>query len=701
MHRVSIGAASIIGFSCLVLPAHASVTTLDNFESANAPAPWVFGNGPEFPGATGSLTITSGRSGHVAHLAYDFGCTGPTATCDPHYVEARFTLSTPLVAAAIGLWARVSQASVVIRVTDSTNQTLQYATSGLPLEASDLLAWFPVTAPLGTPSGYWGGANDGVLHGTISAISVLAEGTAAHGTGYFEFDDVQVASTASELVVSSFTVDPATAAFAPIDAGSAQLSPRLGINIHFTKDDRALDAAKTAGVTWARMDLAWAGIETTQGNYDFSAFDTLVSALEARSMRGLFILDYGNPLYTAGAMVPPRTTDAIKAFGNYVEASARHYASHDITFEVWNEPDITGFWSPTPNVTEYEAVLREGIARVHTGNTSAKVWTGGLSEPSPANLAMLDSIFTSGSATGADGVGMHLYVWSAPESRWPDVLRLRELIGSELNGVPLYCTEWGYNSTRYSPSSDGHDATGRQRQAVMAVRELLTGWRAGLPLVVYYDIRDDGTDAANTENNFGLLANDYSDKPAMLAVRQLSSIAGSRRLTGVASGMPNGVHVFYLDGASPVLVAWNEVTNQTASMRVPFASIDSVSSMTGTAISVTNNNGYGTVTLDEASGPVYITLRAATPDAGVTGTGGTSNLAAGGSTNGGTGGTSESAAGGSMNGGAGASMNSNSIAQATNTGSCSCSTVTHRSFAAAWVLGVAGLWAFARRRGRR
>ena len=52
----------------------------------------------------------------------------------------------------------------------------------------------------------------------------------------------------------------------------------------------------------------------------------------------------------------------------------------------------------------------------------------------------------------------------------------------------------------------------------------------------------------------------------------------------MASGMPNGVHVFYLDGASPVLVAWNEVTNQIASMRVPFASIDSVSSMTGTAI---------------------------------------------------------------------------------------------------------------------
>ena len=35
---------------------HAQETTLDDFEGARAPEPWTFSNGPEFPGAKGSLT---------------------------------------------------------------------------------------------------------------------------------------------------------------------------------------------------------------------------------------------------------------------------------------------------------------------------------------------------------------------------------------------------------------------------------------------------------------------------------------------------------------------------------------------------------------------------------------------------------------------------------------------------------------------
>ena len=67
---------------------------IDNFERTNAPAPWSFYNGAEFPGATGSLTVGAGHSGQGAHLAYNLSQGG-------HYVSANLTLPGPITLAAI------------------------------------------------------------------------------------------------------------------------------------------------------------------------------------------------------------------------------------------------------------------------------------------------------------------------------------------------------------------------------------------------------------------------------------------------------------------------------------------------------------------------------------------------------------------------------------------------------------------------
>jgi len=50
--------------------AHAQV--IDDFEGDDAPAPWSFHDGAEFPGATGGLVLGEGRTGQGAVLAFDF-----------------------------------------------------------------------------------------------------------------------------------------------------------------------------------------------------------------------------------------------------------------------------------------------------------------------------------------------------------------------------------------------------------------------------------------------------------------------------------------------------------------------------------------------------------------------------------------------------------------------------------------------------
>jgi MYXO-CTERM domain-containing protein len=325
-------------------------------------------------------------------------------------------------------------------------------------------------------------------------------------------------------------------------------------------------------------------------------------------------------------MTPPTTPDAVAVFGAYAEAAAKHFAARDVMFEVWNEPDIPQFWVPAADTAQYEAVLREAISHVHAGNAAARVITGGLSNPRAETYAMLEAIFADGGAAGANGVGMHLYIWAPPENRYADVLSLRALVADHLGPVPLYCTEWGFNSTRYATPPDGHTQIGRQRQAVMDVREVLMSWRAALPMVIVYDIRDDGDDPADPEHNFGILARDYTDKPAMSALRTLSGFASQRRLTAIANAAdaPPGLHVLRLDGASDsVLVVWTQIEGATVNVTLPASAVASAVTMYGDQIAVADVNGSVAIVVGEEAGPVYVTLRAPIGDAGAANDGAT------------------------------------------------------------------------------
>jgi hypothetical protein len=166
---------------------------VDNFESVGAPTGWTFSNGPEFPGATGSLTAGLGRSGSgaCARLTFDMSGGG-------NYVSASRPLSQVIKnQSGLSLWARVpTGVNIVCRITDSTNQTLQYPVSR-PLCARDSANWFVVTVNFSDqPSVFWGGANDGAVHGGVKGISVLAEPYKDGAASYFLpfgsvlFDDV-------------------------------------------------------------------------------------------------------------------------------------------------------------------------------------------------------------------------------------------------------------------------------------------------------------------------------------------------------------------------------------------------------------------------------------------------------------------------------------------------------------------------------
>jgi hypothetical protein len=130
-----------------------------------------------------------------------------------------------------------------------------------------------------------------------------------------------------------------------------------------------------------------------------------------------------------------------------------------------------------------------------------------------------------------------------------------------------------------------------------------------LPMTVYYDLVDDGTDPKNTDENYGLLDDNDAEKPAIQAVRTLANNAQGRKLTGFLNTIPTSLHALMLTGANDsVVVLWSDTAGAKVYVVVPAGA--TVTDMFGTPLTLVpdeESNGQD-LTVREASGPVYVQI---------------------------------------------------------------------------------------------
>jgi hypothetical protein len=306
------------------------------------------------------------------------------------------------------------------------------------------------------------------------------------------------------------------------------LRDQIGVNIHFT-DPRPgeMDMLAASGVGWVRMDLWWEATEKRKGIYDFSSFDTLLSNLDRHHMRALLILDYGNNLYGASGE-PPYDDEGRAAFARWAVAAVRHFQGRHVLWELWNEPNGSGFWK-NPNPADYAKLALTADKAIHDAfpdETLIGPATSGV------DLPFLEDCFKVGCLNYWDAVTVHPYRQGPPEDAGPEYDKLRKLIAHYApvgKRIPIISGEWGYSVAWGGIDDD--------RQAKYAVREILSNEECGVPLSIWYDWHDDGTDPKNSEHNFGLVRNEYhpgrtpvyDPKPSYIAVSTLTRLLGPYR----------------------------------------------------------------------------------------------------------------------------------------------------------------------------
>ena len=282
--------------------------------------------------------------------------------------------------------------------------------------------------------------------------------------------------------------------------------------------------------------------------YDWTKIDQLYDALLAMKIRPFVELGF-----TPNAMATSNQTifywkgntshPKLGLWRDLIDAFVRHlrdrYGSAEIRrwyFEVWNEPNLAGFWEGADQQAYFD--LYDVTARAIKA-VDPRLRVGG---PSTAGAAWVPEFLAhvAQSRSGVDFVTTHTYgvdggfldekgeqdtkLSPSPDAIVGDVRRVREQIrASAFPNLPLYFTEW---STSYTPRDAVHDSYVSAAYILDKLRRT-QGLVQGMSYWTYSDLFEEpGPPTAPFQGGFGLMNPQGIRKPAWFAYKYLNAVRG-------------------------------------------------------------------------------------------------------------------------------------------------------------------------------
>jgi hypothetical protein len=393
------------------------------------------------------------------------------------------------------------------------------------------------------------------------------------------------------------------------DVPAPILPQGVGVNIHFTRGhERDLDLIAAAGCKFVRMDFSWAGTERKKGEYNWGDYEELLGNLDRRGLRALFILDYSNGLYEEAGHAPQHP-ESVAAFARWAGAAVRHFQGRRVLWEIWNEPNIS-FWKPKPDVQQYITLVRATARAVRENDPHATLIAPASSE---FPWEFFEAMFEAGVLSLLDGVSVHPYrnYQRSPETAAEDYLRLRALIERyaphEKRAMPILSGEWGYSSH--------HKGVSLEKQAAFLVRQQLANLASGIPLSIWYDWKNDGTDPDEGEHNFGTVYPDLSPKPAYRALQVMTrELSGYRVAHRLDVGDPTAYVLLLVNAAADQkLAAWSLTGTTKVNLELGSVAEDTVTLIDGNGAPAPFTMRQGRLELPLSMLPVYATCRERSP----------------------------------------------------------------------------------------
>jgi hypothetical protein len=230
-----------------------------------------------------------------------------------------------------------------------------------------------------------------------------------------------------------------------------------------------LAGSSKAGTSWAAMaynagarvnrwEFRWDRLEKKRGVWNFSADDPVVASDTANKLSTLGIL-IGTPGWAAapgkraGNGVPAGLyldpSDPRNLWAEYVRGTVRHYAGQVSTWEVWNEPDLSFFWSG--NAHDYFRLLKVADLVIASVDPYAQVSAAGMVAPDLRFLTRVLQVARADPGWQANGGYFDIAAWHAygpARLLYDNVIRVRALLNDYgYVDTPIWITEDGFPSS--------------------------------------------------------------------------------------------------------------------------------------------------------------------------------------------------------------------------------------------------------------
>jgi xylan 1,4-beta-xylosidase len=268
-----------------------------------------------------------------------------------------------------------------------------------------------------------------------------------------------------------------------------------------------------------------------------------------------------------------------------VDAFVRHlidrYGAEEVQtwfFEVWNEPNLDGFWERADQAAYFDLYVRtarvikaiDPALPVGGPSTAGAAWVPELLAYARAHDAPVDFVTTH--TYGVDGGFLDemgesdIKLLPNPDAIIGDVRRVREQIeASATPGLPLYFTEW---STSYNPRDPVHDAA-LSASYILSRLKPVEGVVQGMSYWTYSDLFEEpGPQTRPFDGGFGLMNPQGIRKPSWFAYKYLNRLGDRELANGDAQS------IVTLDEGRLQVLAWHyEAPDQPVSNRPFFRTV--------------------------------------------------------------------------------------------------------------------------------
>ena len=349
------------------------------------------------------------------------------------------------------------------------------------------------------------------------------------------------------IVLVAAAAVAATAPATGFSAAFAVQDDRMTLATPVPELQQRIAAVRASRARVARFDILWSHVAPTRPRqprnhrdpaYDWQRADIVINGFHAANITPIVSV-YSTPVWAIqGRNTPhesaynpnaPRARD----FADFMQAVATRYRGKARHFEIWNEPNLRGFFTLNgrASLPHYKALVRQGYPAIKRGNRRAIV-IAGVAGPRSS---------TGGGNVGArpwmnglvndrtvpfDAYSQHIYPSQGPRFRsraydrafptWNSLPEIHRTLDRKRRGMKLYVTEAGYTTqatpfrnVRVTPAQQNLYL--RQMAALPAVRSARTA------AVVWFNLQD------NRNWPAGLLYENGRAKPAYATFR---SIAG-------------------------------------------------------------------------------------------------------------------------------------------------------------------------------